>query len=197
MFTVITSAQFQLYWLSRVASNRNIVKLLQKWGEKKHTIIKKGGRESTRASRSSISRRQPKNRYSLKSETENVSASAKKLKTSANDYEINVDNSFGYRLINFIIVFSTISQLVVCKSCGSSIKFEESSCRGLGFKIAVVCEKCPPKYINASPLINNHAYDINRRIVFAMRLLGIGINGIKKFCACVCRRQCINLFTTQ
>ncbi|XP_012232335.2 uncharacterized protein [Linepithema humile] len=148
---------------------------------------KKGSRASTsRASRSSIKRRQPLNRYSLEGETESVSTSAKKLKTSTDDYEIHVNKTFGYCFINFVTVFTSISQLIVCKTCGSNIKFEESSCRGLGFKIAVICEKCVPKYINSSPLINNHAYDINRRMVFTMRLLGIGINGIKKFCAFMC-----------
>lgn len=125
---------------------------------------KKGSRASTsRASRSSMKRR-PLNRYSLEGETESVSTSAKKLKTSADDYEIHVNNTFGYRFINFVTVFTNILQLIVCKTCGSNIRFEESSCRVPGFKIAVICEKCVPKYINSSPLINNHAYDINRRI---------------------------------
>ncbi|KYM94754.1 hypothetical protein ALC62_14605 [Cyphomyrmex costatus] len=145
---------------------------------------KKGSKSSTtRANKNRISKRRPLNRFSLEKDTENVSTSAKKLKMSEGEYEIQVDRSFGYRFINFIAVFSAISELVVCKKCGSNIKFNEACNRGLGFKIVVVCDKCEPSFINASPLINNHAYDINRRIIFAMRLLGIGLNGITKFCA--------------
>lgn len=73
--------------------------------------------------------------------------------------------------------------MVVCKKCKSNITFSEASNRGLGFKVVVACETCGPNYINASPLLNNHAYDINRRITFAMRLLGVGLHDIIKFCA--------------
>ena len=58
--------------------------------------------------------------------------------------------------------------------------FNRASPRSLGFKIAVMCE-CGVSYINSGPMID-HAFDINRRIVFVMRLLGIGINGVNLFC---------------
>ncbi|EFN71671.1 hypothetical protein EAG_00212, partial [Camponotus floridanus] len=45
----------------------------------------------------------------------------------------------------------------------------------------VKCSNCEPRYINSCPLINN-AYEINRRIVFAMRIIGVGYEGIRKFC---------------
>lgn len=54
--------------------------------------------------------------------------------------------------------------------------------RGLEFKVVVNCQNCEKVYINSCPLIKN-VYEINRRIIFAMRLLGIGLNGIIKFCA--------------
>lgn len=69
----------------------------------------------------------------------------------------------------------------MCKQCGSNVTFSEASNRGLGFKVAVNCPNCNATYINASPLINDHAYDINRRIIFAIRLLGVGLHGIVKF----------------
>lgn len=37
------------------------------------------------------------------------------------------------------------------------------------------------KEINSGPFINN-AYEINRRIVLVLRLLGVGIEGINLFC---------------
>ncbi|KYN06620.1 hypothetical protein ALC62_02423 [Cyphomyrmex costatus] len=128
------------------------------------------------------SRNRPQNRYESEA-TDPVGTSAKKLKLSENVRDIEVDTSFGYRLINFVCVFSAISSVVKCKVCNSDVTFTESSIRGLGFKIVVSCKKCPQTQIPNSPLIDNRAYDINRRIIVAIRLLGVGLHGIKKFCA--------------
>ena len=58
----------------------------------------------------SASRRRSSNRHEMETpEDLNVSASAKKLK-ERNFYDIEVDPSFGYRLINFIPVFAAASQ---------------------------------------------------------------------------------------
>lgn len=62
------------------------------------------------------------------------------------------------------------------------MQFYKNSRRGLGFKIIIKCQVCVPKEINSCPLINN-AYRVNRRFIFAMRLLGIGLAGAEKFCA--------------
>ena len=57
------------------------------------------------------------------------------------------------------------------------------------------CKGCSPTIINAVPLIKKHIYDINRRIVFTMGLLGIGLNDIK-FCAFMNLPHPIFLFMT-
>lgn len=59
------------------------------------------------------------------------------------------------------------------------MKFAKSGNRSLGFKI-VLCS-CDRKDINSGPLIHT-GYEVNRRIVFIMRLLGIGREGINLFC---------------
>lgn len=61
---------------------------------------------------------------------------------------------------------------------GGKVEFLESSVRGLGFKILIICNACEPRGVFSSPLIGGRAYDINRRIVLAMRLLGQGLTGI-------------------
>ncbi|KAL7304656.1 hypothetical protein TKK_0002903 [Trichogramma kaykai] len=76
--------------------------------------------------------------------------------------------------------FST--NVVICKKCKSDIKFTESSERGLGFKLVISCNNCAGIGIPSCPFIKK-LYDINRRLVLAMRLLGAGLNGIIKFCA--------------
>ncbi|KAL6421171.1 hypothetical protein ACFW04_013733 [Cataglyphis niger] len=58
----------------------------------------------------------------------------------------------------------------------------QSSICGFGFKLVISCISCESISVNSSPLINNKAYDINRRIIFAFRLLGIPLRGIEKFC---------------
>jgi len=76
---------------------------------------KKGSRASgDRASRSKISRRKP-NRYSFEGDSENVSKLAKKMKSSISENDIEVDASFGYRIIksNFLNVFMTLSEVLV------------------------------------------------------------------------------------
>lgn len=106
------------------------------------------------------------------------SISAKKLKVSSTDVIVNL--SFCYRIIEFVSVFAAISDLAVCRKCKRDLSFGQSGDRGLGFKIVMRC-KCSTTLIDSSPCILN-AFDINRRLVFAMRLLGVGREGIKIFC---------------
>lgn len=111
---------------------------------------------------------------------------SRKNKSTTTKDDIEVDGAFGYRIVNFIHVFTMLSQIAVCKYCAGSVTFSESCIRALGFKIVVKCKKCGNTTIDSSPLINNHAFDINRRLIFAMRLIGIGMQGIHKFCAFMC-----------
>jgi hypothetical protein len=139
--------------------------------ESRKRINRKGSR--TILGRASVSKKKstPLNRYECERETASTSASAKKLKHS--HAEVPINTTHGYRIINFVAMFSSLSEIVKCKTCDGNINFSETSIRGLGFKLVIDCDNCEPRYINSSPLIQ-HAYEINRRIVFAMRLLGIG-----------------------
>lgn len=124
-------------------------------------------------------RPKPPNRHEFERKTASTSASAKKLKSS--HAEVSVNAMHGYRIINFLAMFSSLSEIVKCKTCNGNVTFSESSIRGLGFKLVINCHNYEPRYINSCPLIQN-AYEINRRIVFAMTLFGIGYEGIRKFC---------------
>lgn len=143
--------------------------------------VRKGTKKDT-AYENRPKRKRPLNRHEIeKPEDLNVSASARKLKEKDSN-DIEVDPTFGYHLVNFVTVFDAISNVMVCKECHSNVRFTESSKRGLGFKIVISCDNCDKKEIPNSPFIKN-AYEINRRIILAMRLLGIGVQGIRKFCA--------------
>lgn len=140
---------------------------------------KKGDKRSTVRPSRQRKRKFQGNRYSVEQETSFASTSAQKLRQTK-DKDIKIEHSHGYRILQFAAVFSAITELVVCKNCQKDVKFNEASSRGLGFKIAVSCD-CGVVYINSCPLIKN-AYEINRRIVFVMRLLGIGKEGLNLFC---------------
>lgn len=92
-----------------------------------------------------------------------------------------VDHTFGYCILEFSSVFSSISEAIVCKHCNGKITFLQSNERGVGFKLLMKCECDSAKTINSSPMIKN-AYKINRRLVFTLRILGIGGEGFDKFC---------------
>lgn len=119
------------------------------------------------------------NKYSFEEEASFASTSAEKLRNKGS-IEVPISKEFGYCILNFFAVFSTISSCVICKICQSEVNFHQTQSRGLGFKILMQC-KCGEQLINTSPFIGN-AYEINRRIVVVMRLLGLGREGTNLFC---------------
>lgn len=126
-------------------------------------------------------RKRPLNRHEMvKKQT--TSASAKKIKASKEIPHIHEDNDIDYRILNFVTVFRTLSEYVKCKICAGNVTFQTASTRGLGFKILINCELCgETASIPSCPYIGS-TYEVNRRFTFTMRLLGIGLEGCKKFC---------------
>ncbi|GIY05118.1 uncharacterized protein CDAR_120911 [Caerostris darwini] len=121
------------------------------------------------------------NQVTVEEETSFTSASAAKLKHSQ-DEEVIINNNYGYCILEFFSVFTTLSTLILCSTCKKEIKFSRAAARGLGFKIALQCECEQVRYIQSSPFINK-PFEVNRRIVAAMRLLGVGREGINIFCS--------------
>lgn len=145
---------------------------------------KKGSRRSR--SEEDFRKCRPKKRKNVynpkKAETssDSFSTSAKKLINNA-DIIVSQDSSVEYRILNFITVFTVISSLLKCKSCDGNVKFETASTRGLGFKIVVKCDSCADQMIPSSSFVA-HSYEINRRFILTMRVLGLGLAGAQKFC---------------
>ena len=69
----------------------------------------------------------------------------------------------------------------MCKTCNGNVKFFQSDKRGAGFKLVMRCNNCEEKTVDSCPKIER-AYEVNRRLVFVFRLLGVEYGGIKKFC---------------
>lgn len=84
----------------------------------------KGSRDNTSRVGDKPRKRLPPTPQRFEGDSAKVSASAKKLRMSTDDYQVNMDPTFGYRLIEFVSVFTAIAQLVVCKKCGSDVKFQ-------------------------------------------------------------------------
>ncbi|XP_011882083.1 PREDICTED: uncharacterized protein LOC105569888 [Vollenhovia emeryi] len=108
------------------------------------------------------------------------STSARQLGIAQSE-EIPLYQSHCYKILDFITVFTALSDLLVCKECKQRVSFAQSDNRGLGFKILLSC-LCGRRQIYSSTFINN-SYEINRRIVFVMRLLGVSREGINLFCS--------------
>ncbi|XP_044588919.1 uncharacterized protein LOC123268103 [Cotesia glomerata] len=129
-----------------------------------------------------------------KSDTSFASASAAKLHKATTE-DVIIGNTYGYCILEFFSVFTALSSVIVCSTCKKSINFSRTAARGLGFQITLKCS-CPNEhYINLSPSINK-AFEINRRIVAVMRLLGVGREGINIFCSMmdICHGVSISMY---
>lgn len=133
------------------------------------------------------------NRFTVEKNTSFSSASAAKL-GKFSDEEVIISNNYGYCILEFFTVFTAISSLVLCATCKKEIIFSRTAHRGLGFKIALQCSCESVQYIASSPFVNK-SFEINRKIVFAMRLLGVGREGINIFCSLMDICQGISIST--
>jgi len=113
---------------------------------------------------------QHSNSESCKCGEDEESSSAIKL-SSVTSENVIVNPVHCYRIIEF---FTALSDMFICRNCKQDVKFTETEIRGLGFKFVITC-KCGSKQIQSGSYINT-GFEINRRIVFVMRLLGEGIN---------------------
>lgn len=69
----------------------------------------------------------------------------------------------------------------MCKSCSGAVKFGRTAGPGVRFKLIVDCS-CEKRQILSSPISQN-VYEINRRLLFAFRVFGCGLQTVKTFCS--------------
>lgn len=118
-----------------------------------------------------------------KLENENVFASTSAAKLRDADYDdIEVDVAHNNVILDFLTVFNFLSECLKCKECDGDVKFSRMCERGLGFNLLLTCKCKQQRRISSSPLVNT-AYEINRRIMFVMRILGLGLQSINIFCS--------------
>lgn len=84
-------------------------------------------------------------------------------------------------IISFFEFFTTLATFVKCAQCSGNVKFTKTCEKGLGFSLLVTCA-CSKRTINSCKRVGTN-FEINNKIVFVMRLIGVGINGLNLFCA--------------
>jgi len=127
------------------------------------------------------------NKHTADDVTLDTSASARKIAAKTTDFEVNVDPFLQYCIVNFLL-FMSLQDILICKKCKGDIKFFKRAEKGLGFQLVVQCRCESDVHIPSSPQINT-SYEINRRFVFAMRLIGVGFQAMTNFCGFMDIRQ--------
>lgn len=114
-------------------------------------------------------------------DTAHTSASARKLLDPEEEFDVPINENLKYVILSFIHVFSVLATFVKCSECSGKMQFSRSCQKGLGFQIVVTCP-CSTRKINSCKRVGSN-YEVNHKIVFVMRLIGVGINGLSLFCA--------------
>jgi len=117
---------------------------------------------------------------------EKLSASARKIGTqSSQDRQQSKQSVTGYRFVDMELL-SELFQQMVCKECGdlSGLVLEDKprERKGSASHLRIRCEACGWVYAFDTSKKVQHTFDINRRLVYAMRSIGQGHASIKRFC---------------
>ncbi|GFS52943.1 uncharacterized protein TNCV_330911 [Trichonephila clavipes] len=115
-----------------------------------------------------------------------ISASAKKsCKENYLDKEVKSSNqSNGYILINIDILLSGLSKYLICPNCNTKAVLKQNILYGLMPEFYVECYSCSTltTFKSSSVIASSKDYEVNTRITYAMRTVGLGFCGIKNFC---------------
>ena len=91
----------------------------------------------------------------------------------------------GYRFID-LAVLATVFSLVACPTCGHKLTLTETKKQGIPFELNAVCnsgEGCQWKHTfwTSKKKKKCRSFDVNRRSFYAMRRIGNGHVGLKRF----------------
>ena len=114
-------------------------------------------------------------------------ASSSKVQAIVTDSPKHSDvNITGYRIVDMDLLTPVIA-LLCCPECQttSSLRLHESFKEKMGFAslLTISCQICTFKHEFYSSKQHLKSFDINRRVVYAMRNIGQGYSSIVKFTA--------------
>ena len=116
---------------------------------------------------------------------EGPSASARKIGTPEPQRAVNAEVEVkGFRFIDLAIL-STIFKMLPCKQCQQfNLELIEnvSKRKGCASNLELHCKSCNWKEEFYTSAKINYFFEVNRRLVYAMRLVGCGASSAERFC---------------
>ncbi|GFX00516.1 uncharacterized protein TNCV_2235231 [Trichonephila clavipes] len=87
-------------------------------------------------------------------------------------------------MINIDILLPELSKYLICPNCNTKSVLKENILYGLVSEFYVECYPCSTlsPFKSSSVIASSKDYEVNTRITYAMRTVGLGFNGIKNFC---------------
>lgn len=121
------------------------------------------------------------------SDNTNFSASKTKLSDHLQEFDKYTNNEFQFDIVNLNALNELFSKVAICKFCHTPLKIFASNRNGLSCKINIQCHHCDKIYCdNNSQKVsvgNKKLFDINIRLVYALRSIGKGQQAGVTFCA--------------
>uniref|UniRef100_A0A1B6JDH1 Mutator-like transposase domain-containing protein n=1 Tax=Homalodisca liturata TaxID=320908 RepID=A0A1B6JDH1_9HEMI len=125
------------------------------------------------------------------------SASSKKVSPFLKQYQLNENDESENCIVNIGLLNEALSNVSVCKNCHGQLVYKVKHIVGLASKIIVSCSDCENTItVTNSELVRpntnqneaksdrpNTFYDLNLRLVYAMRNIGKGRVAAEKICA--------------
>ncbi|GFU99263.1 uncharacterized protein TNCV_2739241 [Trichonephila clavipes] len=87
-------------------------------------------------------------------------------------------------MISIDILLSELSKYLICPNCNTKVVLKEKILYGLVSEFYVECYSCSTltTFKSSSVIASSKDYEVNTRITYAMRTVGLGFCGIKNFC---------------
>ncbi|GFV56888.1 uncharacterized protein TNCV_1869291 [Trichonephila clavipes] len=122
----------------------------------------------------------------------NISASEKKKKLSNlnNSYKSEFNSGFKNAIVDLNVLAGVFSEAVKCLKCGATglnLSCEEN-CSGGAVELDIICDICSYSYNFCSSkkckaeIGKPSTYEVNTRLVYAMRCIGKGAEAARMFC---------------
>lgn len=129
------------------------------------------------------------NQYTIKNENAKPepvkSASELKLNIPTETFTPIYNSVFqGNIIIDKGLLFSLLESVACCKTCFGCLTISDKKVMGLSTIISISCKTCGVVSTRNSGMLGpkKNVPDINRRIIYALRCIGQGLEGLKTFC---------------
>lgn len=111
------------------------------------------------------------------------SASKKKVGDNLTHYQEYLGSGGTYDVVNLEIIQDLLGKIAVCLHCGEKLSLAAKDRLGLGFTIEIICLSCNKSVSRPnSTVVSSGKADINLRLAYAFRCVGVGEQGARTFC---------------